>query len=228
MKTKSLILIITLNLCLCLEIRSQSDVASPVFGHFRSSTAFYVGWTPGPGSIAGSLDLRNDFATQPINFFTGGSAPAFQRMTILGSGPTPGFVGIGVTAPTEILHIHDGNNSSLHVTNGGTGNAALAGVKFGLLNNTVHMIIGQQSTNSLSRIYITTNGAPSAANAKMTITNNGSVGIGNGFNNPNNLLDVNGGDIDINTAQKSYMIADSSVLWHKGSTSNIFVGVVES
>jgi hypothetical protein len=195
------------------------NAQSTTLGHFVPGfpAINWAGWdavTP----IPFNLEHRG---TQDINFLTGGT----QRMTVKGTGfANPGFVGIGVTAPTEILHIHDGNNSSLHVTNGGTGNSALAGVKFGLLNNTVHMIIGQQSTNSLSRIYITTNGAPSAANAKMTITNNGSVGIGNGFNNPNNLLDVNGGDIDINTAQKSYMIADSSVLWHKGSTSNIFVG----
>lgn len=53
----------------------------------------------------------------------------------------------------------------------------------------------------------------------------GFVGIGQNFLTPNNLLDVDGGDIDVNTAIRSYMIADRSVLWHKGSATNIFVGV---
>ncbi|MGQ0827815.1 MAG: hypothetical protein ACT4ON_05420 [Bacteroidota bacterium] len=44
--------------------------------------------------MAGSLEVRNDFAGQPINFFTGGAALANRRMTILGSGgATAGFVG---------------------------------------------------------------------------------------------------------------------------------------
>ncbi|HAD33633.1 MAG TPA: hypothetical protein DCF44_03920 [Chitinophagaceae bacterium] len=53
----------------------------------------------------------------------------------------------------------------------------------------------------------------------------GFVGIGQNFLTPNNLLDVDGGDIDINTPVRSYMIADRSVLWHKGDATNIFVGV---
>jgi hypothetical protein len=60
----------------------------------------------------------------------------------------------------------------------------------------------------------------------MIIRNiSGFVGIGTGFSNPNNLLDVNGGDIDVNTSNRSYMIADQSILWHKGIITDIFVGV---
>ena len=50
------------------------------------------------------------------------------------------------------------------------------------------------------------------------------TGMGVNTETPDNMLDVNGGDIDVNTPQKSYMIGDTTVLWYKGITSNIFVG----
>lgn len=55
--------------------------------------------------------------------------------------------------------------------------------------------------------------------------NQGFVGIGANYATPNNLLDVNGGDIDVNTATRSYMLNNQSILWHKGSNTNLFVGV---
>jgi trimeric autotransporter adhesin len=42
---------------------------------------------------------------------------------------------------------------------------------------------------------------------------------------PNNMLDVNNGDIDVNTSTFGYMIGDQYVLRHKGITSNMLVGV---
>lgn len=83
----------------------QSDVAAPGVGHFRVA-GYYCGWTPGPGSTPGSFDLRNDFAGQPINFFSGGAG--FQRGTILG---TNGFWGIGLnfTTPNQLLTVNSGN-----------------------------------------------------------------------------------------------------------------------
>jgi hypothetical protein len=53
-------------------------------GNFRTAGALPLGWTG--GTTPGSLEIRNNFAGQPINFFAGGP----QRMTILG---TTGFVG---------------------------------------------------------------------------------------------------------------------------------------
>lgn len=49
---------------------SQADIANPVFGHQRTNIR-YLGWTPGPGSVAGPLDIRNDF-NEPINMYTNG------------------------------------------------------------------------------------------------------------------------------------------------------------
>ncbi|MES2622660.1 MAG: hypothetical protein V4615_17560, partial [Bacteroidota bacterium] len=58
----------------------------------------------------------------------------------------------------------------------------------------------------------------------------GAVGIGNGHV-PNHYLDVDLGDININTITKGYRIGGSGstasnfVLWHNGRITNIFVGV---
>lgn len=53
----------------------------------------------------------------------------------------------------------------------------------------------------------------------------GYVGIGLNYLTPDNLLDVDGGDIDVNTITRGYMINDNYVLWHNGNEENIFVGV---
>jgi hypothetical protein len=74
---------------------SQSDVSGPFLGHQRTAGRF-CGWAPGLGSVAGSFDVKNEFANQDINFFAGVATAAFQRMTILGGlpgGATTGFVG---------------------------------------------------------------------------------------------------------------------------------------
>ncbi len=49
--------------------------------------------------------------------------------------------------------------------------------------------------------------------------------FGLGTSSPAHLLDVSGGDIDISTSTRTYMISGNPVLWHNGITSNIFVGV---
>jgi|GEM_PF-6545437 len=67
---------------------------------------------------------------------------------------------------------------------------------------------------SLQNTYCQTNWYPSSGN----------VGIGTGVS-PSKLLQVAGGDIDLNTSSKSYMIAGNPVLWQKGIVDNIFVGV---
>jgi hypothetical protein len=51
------------------------------------------------------------------------------------------------------------------------------------------------------------------------------TGFGINTETPNNMLDVNNGDIDVNTATRGYMIGDQYVLRHKNLTDNIYVGV---
>ncbi len=107
-------------------------------GHLRVLGQF-LGWD-GTGP-AGTLQVRNDFASQPITFFTGGSTPLFQRMIINGStGPTAGFVGIGpnFTTPNYPLHLHTpglGVNTFSQWTNGVSGNTAMDGLVIGIVDN---------------------------------------------------------------------------------------------
>ncbi|MBP9790407.1 MAG: hypothetical protein KBD57_07695 [Bacteroidia bacterium] len=59
---------------------------------------------------------------------------------------------------------------------------------------------------------------------------NGFLGVGSIFN-PNFKLDIDAGDINLNTLTNAYRIGDGStgnsfkVLWHNGIVSNIYVGV---
>ena len=98
---------------------SQSDVSGPGVGHRRAAGRF-VGWSPGLLSVAGSLDVKNEFVNEHINFFAGGSTAAFQRMTILG---TTGFVGVGnnFTTPLNLVDVRDGN---INIGQGIAGNIA--------------------------------------------------------------------------------------------------------
>jgi hypothetical protein len=175
---------------------------------------------PGSQPIIGTNNTWNS----PLQFYTFG----IHRMQINdNTGSTAGFVGIGnaFITPQSLLHIHDGGLSYLQVTNLATTNAANMGVRFGLFGPQAHAVIAQQTPGF--NMYFSTNG-PSAivSNIKMVITPTGLVGIGSGgFVSPNNRLDVDAGDIDINTPQNSYMIGDSSVLHHKGAGSNLFMGV---
>lgn len=52
----------------------------------------------------------------------------------------------------------------------------------------------------------------------------GNVGIGKNFTNALQRLDVDSGNIDVNTPTQGYMIGDQYVLRHKGDTTNIFAG----
>lgn len=65
---------------------SQADIANPVFGHQRTNVR-YLGWTPGPGSILGPLDIRNDF-NAPIQLFTNNIQRIHINQNVFGPPPT--------------------------------------------------------------------------------------------------------------------------------------------
>jgi hypothetical protein len=96
MKTKITILIgVLLSVCVSKTGFAQADNAGPT-GHQRAAGQ-YLGWDA--TGVAGTLDIRNDFNNQPIDFFSNG----IQRMRIAAGNatapttgtPTAGFVGIG-------------------------------------------------------------------------------------------------------------------------------------
>ena len=162
----------------------QSDVSGPFLGHQRQAGRF-VGWSPGFGSVAGPLQIRNDF-NEPITFHTNSA----QRMHINGnvSAINQGFVGIGTnfTAPQSRLHINEFDPSP--PVNGGTacyaqwtvtatGNAtANDGLRIGLTGAGTAEIRQQENlqlhvfTTDIRRMLINNGG---------TGSNDGRIGFGN-------------------------------------------------
>jgi len=138
-----------------------------------------------------------------------------------------GNVGIGNTAPTTLLHVAKlMTEPTITVQNlGGAGGATYSMIdnssgafwKFKATNTGGFKVRDQ--ANALDVFVIEPN---SAANM-IYINTAGNVGIFNA--SPNNMLDVNNGDIDVNTSTFGYMIGDQHVLRHKGFTDNILVGV---
>jgi hypothetical protein len=87
---------------------NSSTYSDPVFGAaYAIPNYLYIQNTDGPVGIIASTSTTGGY----INFLTGGSATSNERMRILSNG----FVGIGTTAPTAKLSIHD--NSGLAGTN---------------------------------------------------------------------------------------------------------------
>jgi hypothetical protein len=98
--------------------------------------------------------------------------------------------------------------------------AATSTEKFKLFvpSGTSHVFL--QTSTAGANMAFNTGGALT----RMTILgSNGFVGIG--ITTPNQRLDVSGGNINLNTITRSYMIGNLPVLWHKGNSTNIFVGV---
>jgi hypothetical protein len=223
MKREIKLLISTLSaLLFCQQLYSQANVAG-LLGHVRVA-GYYAGWNT--SGVVGSFDLRNDFAGQPINFFTA----ATQRMTITG---TTGFVGIGnnFTAPVSMLHLHDGSSSTFQMTNVFTGPTATSGFRIVVAGLTVRL---QQQEAAPFYFFA---GGPTFASERMVIIGTagptqGFVGIGTTFINPQYRLDVHDNinitpNFNLNFINEGYRIGGNLVLYlpnDNTSANNTFVG----
>lgn len=126
------------------------------------------------------LDLRADGSAGDIRFYSGGAAPANERMRITNIGN----VGIGTVSPNDKLHVAEGD---LRLDN-------YWKVGWGSDFNSIH---GSSVENY---IRFRTNGTD-----KVIITGDGDVGIGTTM--PDTKLDVNGDikvsdDLEVNGAYK--------------------------
>ncbi len=103
--TKQLIATMTLLFLHYLTNAQSTQSGIGAIGHLNGGgvATYYVGWNAA-STIPLNIEHRGNLATQPINFLTNG----IQRMTISnGTGPTAGFVGIGLTAPLYPLDVKD-------------------------------------------------------------------------------------------------------------------------
>lgn len=118
-----------------------------------------------------SLDIRNNFTNQPINFFTNN----LQRMTILGGGN----VGLGTAAPVSLFHLNSATATAIHgrFTNSNTGATATDGTRFGIEINGDFRFT--QFENRNTDIW-TPDLALTAPIQRFRIQPNGQVFVGNG------------------------------------------------
>ena len=107
MKTKSLLA----TFAIFIMLSQMSFAQSTILGNVRPIVPAFLGWN-GTGLFPGSLEIRNNFANQPINFFAGGAA--LQRGTILG---TTGFWGVGLNFTTP-AHLFDVRGGDINCGNG--------------------------------------------------------------------------------------------------------------
>ncbi|MEW6469358.1 MAG: hypothetical protein AB1458_10550 [Bacteroidota bacterium] len=114
MKNRSLFLV-TAFIAICHYGFSQSTVSGIGFGNTRTTGLEFLGWNN--LGVSGSLNIRNDFANQPINFLTGGATLGFQRMTIRPNG----FVGIGNGFTNPIFRLDVDNDININWQNIGDG-----------------------------------------------------------------------------------------------------------
>ena len=133
----------------------DSDGAGISFGQRNSSDSFYTGYgEQGDGFIYSGIDSNGlNLISQPgtgtddyIRFFAGQGAGGTPDLFIQGTGATKGYIAVGHSAPTEKLHIDDGDiliengngklwSDLLYVDgpvfrlSGGTGDLSTLGVK---------------------------------------------------------------------------------------------------
>ncbi len=79
-----------------------------VMGNVRPPGTPYLGWD-GTGIFPGSLEIRNNF-NQPIDFYTNNSATPRMRIA------SAGWVGIGSSNPSSVLHLNKVNTGEMFRT----------------------------------------------------------------------------------------------------------------
>jgi hypothetical protein len=138
--------------------------------------------------------LGSDNANSNLAFWTHNTTDKWtEKMRILSNG----YVGIGTTAPGNLLHIYktSGSDQGLHITNTGTYGPALllestdtGGRKYGLISS------GSANNTGAGKLFLWDF---TASAARLLVDVNGNIGIGT--TNPGGKLEVAGGASGQNT-----------------------------
>lgn len=136
-----------------------------------STDGFRVGVTNSATATAQSVEIRQQ-ENADMNFFTNGNN---QRATIKADGK----VGINLTSPSNLFHVHDG---LAQISNSTTGSTSSDGFSIGQNSSAVEL---KQLENSDMNFF--TNGS----NQRATIKADGKVGIN--LTSPSNLFHVHDG-----------------------------------
>lgn len=133
---------------------------------------------------------------------------------------------IVIIAASLLLVTHSHSQIS-NLTNTSTSNPEYAGWDGSTVSPAVAKDFDLKNLYANKNITFNTNntGTNGSSTTKMTILGNngattGFVGIGIG--NPTQLLQVLGGNIDISTNTKAYMIDGVPILWHNNNPTSIF------
>ncbi len=142
-----------------------------------------------PGFVAGNLRYQSN----QLSFFGGNSGISLRdaggntKVVMLNSGD----VGIGITAPSDKLHVNNGNvrisgaGNGIYFSDGSFQTTAGVGSANSVSNNLDAVITGDADANGSGGVKLRTD-----SNDRITVLNNGNVGIG--ITNPTEKLDVAG------------------------------------
>ncbi len=207
-----------------------------------------LGWD-GTGSNPGSLEIRNDFSTQPINFITNGA----NWMTIANGGTYFG-VGIATTSPSQYLDVSGGNitlsttnkaymigtdkvlwnnsQSSCIYVGAGSGATSTGTGNTGVGNSSLTNSSGQQNTAvGLGSLQVNSSGSFNTALGVYSLTQNTSgqnnTAVGNGAcgkNNANLNTGVGNNALYYNVSGTANTAVGALALWKNLASSNTAVG----
>ena len=95
-----------------------------------------------------------------------------------------GSVGVGTASPNDVLHISNANDGVIAVQTGSTSLGSESGIKFKVTSNTednyyyAGVFAKRRADSLLDLHFATSNSNVNGTNAKMTILNEGNIGIG--------------------------------------------------